>query len=199
LGQPERGEVTVPEDFASLIKPLTAVQGLLGHFGDRGVIIGGIASGFLGKPRLTVDIDAMFLASFTDVPRIIELARAEGIEPRIQDIVEFAHKSRVLLMRHTESGANIDISLGVLPFEEEMVERSIEHKVASFSVRLPTPEDLIILKAVAHRPKDLLDIASIVENQPNLDEVRIEQWVKAFAELLELPDLWGQISKLLKG
>ncbi|MGC1378347.1 MAG: nucleotidyl transferase AbiEii/AbiGii toxin family protein [Anaerolineales bacterium] len=189
----------VPKDFASLIKPLIALQGLLTRFGDQGVIIGGIASGFLGKPRMTVDLDAMFLASFADIPRIIELARAEGIEPRAQNMVEFAHKSRVLLMRHTESGANIDISLGVLAFEEEMVERSIEYKVASFSVRLPTPEDLIIMKAVAHRPKDLEDIRNIAVKHPKLDTARIEQYVKAFAEILELPDLWGQISKLLKG
>jgi hypothetical protein len=191
--------VTVPEDFASLIKPLIALQGLLTRFGDQGVITGGIASGFLGKPRMTVDLDAMFLASFADIPRIIELARAEGIEPRAQNVVEFAYKSRVLLMRHTESGANIDISLGVLAFEEEMVERSIVYKVASFSVRLPTPEDLIIMKAVAHRPKDLEDIRNIVVMHPKLDTVRIEQQVKAFAETLELPDLWGQISKLLQG
>jgi predicted nucleotidyltransferase len=63
---------------------------------------------------------------------------------------------------------------------------------------LPTPEDLIILKAVAHRPKDLEDIREIVANNPNLDHRRIENWVKDFAELMETPELWGQIEKILK-
>lgn len=56
-------------------------------------------------------------------------------------MMEFAQKSRVLLLRHTASRANIDISLGILPFEEEVVARSIVHHAGAISVRLPTPED----------------------------------------------------------
>ena len=190
--------MSFPEDFAPLIKPLKSLQQLLDRFGARGVIIGGIATGFLGRPRFTVDLDAIFLASVKDIPQILDLARAEGIEPRTQDAIEFAKKSRVLLLRHNDSGINIDISLGILPFEEEVVERSVLYDTGLLSVRLPTPEDLIILKAIAYRPKDLLDIQEVVTNNPNLDLSRIEYWVRSFAELLEMPELWGQIEKILK-
>ena len=54
------------------------------------------------------------------------------------------------------------------------------------------------MKAVAHRPKDLEDIRTNIENFPKLDVQRIEQWVKAFSEVLDQPDLWNQISPLLK-
>jgi hypothetical protein len=57
---------------------------------------------------------------------------------------------------------------------------------------------LIILKAVAHRAKDLEDIREVVANNPNLDHHRIERWVRDFADLLETPELWGQIEKILK-
>ena len=190
--------MTLPEQFTSLIEPLIALQHLLDRFGERGVIIGGIATGFLGKPRFTVDLDAMFLASTKDIPHILELAKAVGIEPRTDKVEEFAKKSRVLLMRHTVSGANIDISLGILPFEEEVVERSVSYKIEKISVRLPTPEDLIIMKAIAHRPKDLEDIRTIVDNNPELDLKRIEYWVKSFAEIMETPDLWMQIAEILE-
>ena len=190
--------MTLPEQFISLIEPLIALQHLLDRFGERGVIIGGIATGFLGKPRFTVDLDAMFLASTKDIPHILELAKAVGIEPRTDKVEEFAKKSRVLLMRHTVSGANIDISLGILPFEEEVVERSVSYKIEKISVRLPTPESLIIMKAIAHRPKDLEDIRTIVDNNPELDLKRIEYWVKSFAEVLGMPDLWKQIEEILK-
>lgn len=190
--------MTLPEQFDSLIEPLIALQHLLDRFGEKGVIIGGIATGFLGKPRFTVDLDAMFLASTKDIPHILELAKAVGIEPRTDKVEEFAKKSRVLLMRHTASGVNIDISLGILPFEEEVIERSVAHKMETVSVRLPTPEDLIIMKAIAHRPKDLEDIRTVVDNNPNLDNDRIEYWVKSFAEVLEMPDLWKQIEAILK-
>lgn len=189
--------MTLPENFASLQAPLAALQRLLSRFDERGVVIGGVAIGFLGKPRMTVDIDAMFLLSVNDLPKLLQTAKEEGIEPRIESAEVFARKNRVLLLRHVESGINIDISLGVLPFEEETVERSTIYKVGALSVRLPTPEDLIILKAVAHRPKDLQDIQTIVEVHPNLDLARIERWVKAFAEALETPELWGQINDIL--
>ena len=190
--------MSFPDDFAPLIKPLKALQRLLDQFGERGVIIGGIATGFLGKPRFTVDLDAIFLASIADIPKILVLAKKEGIETRAQDATEFAKRSRVLLLRHSDSGINIDISLGILPFEEEIVARSTLHNAGLLSVRLPTPEDLIILKAVAHRPKDLLDIREVAANNPNLDVSHMERWIKEFAEILEMPELWGQIKEILK-
>lgn len=63
--------------------------------------------------------------------------------------------------------------------------------------RLPTPEDLIIQKAVAHRPKDLLDIQAIIERHPELDRERIRYWVCEFAKLLEMPELWEDIAAWL--
>ncbi|MFZ5919821.1 MAG: nucleotidyl transferase AbiEii/AbiGii toxin family protein [Chloroflexota bacterium] len=190
--------MTVPEPLASLIEPLTALQHLLDGFDSQGVVIGGVATGFLGKPRFTVDLDAMFLASTKDIDRILEMAKEDGIEPRTEKVMEFARKSRVLLLRHTASRANIDISLGILPFEEEVVARSIVRNAGALSVRLPTPEDLIIMKAVAHRPKDLLDIQAVVENHPDLDVARIKNWVRQFAEVLEMPSLWDDIEGMLK-
>lgn len=78
-----------------------------------------------------------------------------------------------------------------------MVARSSTKSFANLSIRLPTPEDLIIMKAIAHRPKDLEDIRTIAEKYPNLDMKRIEEWVKAFGDALERPDLWHQVKSLL--
>ena len=96
---------------------LEALQRLLQKFDDRGVIIGGIAVGFLGKPRFTADVDAVFLLSTQDIPKFIELASKENIIPRRKDAEEFARKSRVLLLKHAPTETDIDISLGILPFE----------------------------------------------------------------------------------
>lgn len=63
--------------------------------------------------------------------------------------------------------------------------------------QLPTPEDLIILKAVAHRPQDLIDIRAIALSHSDLDKERIRAWVEEFGLALELPDLWETISQLL--
>jgi hypothetical protein len=72
------------------------------------------------------------------------------------------------------------------------------HQIGDIALRLPTPEDLIVLKAVAHRPKDLLDIAEILKSHSDLDCARIERWVREFAAALEMPELWEDITPLLK-
>ncbi len=183
------------ESFRGAIE---AVQRLLAQFDDRGVIIGGIAVGLLGRPRFTEDVDAMVLLSTKDIPRFLEAANVEKIQPRTSDAAEFALKNRVLLLRHIPSNINIDISLGILPFEEEMVARGGIQSTAALSVRLPTPEDLIIMKAIAHRPKDLEDIRTIIDKHPNLDVHRIRHWVKSFADVLETPSLWDDIENMFK-
>lgn len=182
------------EPFRNAIE---ALQRLLKKYNERGVIIGGIAVGFLGKPRFTADVDAMFLLSTSQIGPFLETAQSENIVPRIEDAETFARKNRVLLLRHSPSDTDIDISLGILPFEEEVVERGSVQSFGNLAIRLPTPEDLIIMKAVALRPKDLEDIRTIVQSQTQLDKKRIKQWVSAFGEILEMPDLWKQIEPLL--
>ena len=179
-------------------EPLTALLQLLSHFGNRGVIIGGIAVLVLGEPRATADIDALLLLSTEDLPELIAVAARYGLTPRISVAVEFARRHRVLLLQHDESGIPVDISLAALPFEEEVIERGTFCDVGDVHLRLPTPEDLIILKAVAHRPKDLIDIQTIVDAQPTLDRARIRHWVQEFAKFLEMPELWDDIAHLFR-
>jgi len=190
--------MTQPHDLTPLLSPIAATQRLLEHFGNRGIIIGGVAASILGKPRLTADVDAMLLLSIKDLPHLIETAIEEGLVPRITDAQEFARRNRVLLLRHQKSGINVDISLGVLPLEIEAVERSTVYQIGLLAIRLPTREDLIIFKAVAHRPKDLLDIQALIESGPDLDKERIKHWVREFAQLLEMPEIWEDIAPWLQ-
>jgi predicted nucleotidyltransferase len=198
MGKAERkSSRSIPESVTPLLAPIQALQRLLSQFNDRGVIIGGVAVSLLGTPRYTVDLDSVFLLSLDEIPRLLAEASKLGIEPRVSDGIAFARKNRVLLLRHNDSGTDIDLSLGMLPFEVEMVDRSTIVEIGSIKLRLPTPEDLIILKAVAHRVKDLADIQAIATSHPVLDKERIRFWVDQFGEALDLPDLWSDIEKLL--
>jgi predicted nucleotidyltransferase len=192
-----KSRATNPEDISSLVAPIQALQELISKYNDQGVIIGGVAASLLGAPRFTADIDAVILVSINDLQSLINKAAELGMEPRIQDPMAFAKKNRVLLMRHGSSGIDVDISLGTIPFEKEMIERSILFESGAIKLRLPSPEDLIIMKAIAHRQKDLTDIQAIANNNPNLDCDRIRYWVEQFGEVLELPNLWSDIEKYL--
>lgn len=138
-------------------------------------------------------IAVLVLLSKEELPELFKAAQAEGIFPRIPEAVDFAAQHNLMLLVHRASGINLDISLGMLPFEREAVERSIEYKPGDLMIRLPTPEDLVIFKAVAHRPEDIMDIQEIVRAAPALDVVRIKDWLEQFAEVLEAPEIWDDV------
>ncbi len=163
-----------------------------------GVIIGGVAVSLLGRPRTTRDIDALIFPDEKELPEFLEMGKKFGFEGRQKDVLTFARRNRVLLMRHRPTVTDVDISLGVLPFESESLNRAREFRIADITIPLPSPEDLIIMKAVAHRPIDLEDIRSVIEANPNLDFKRIEYWVKEFAKVLEMPEIFDDMNKLLQ-
>lgn len=162
------------------------------------MIIGGVASSLLGQPRLTADIDATVVMDDGDVDQFLLLASAEGLSPRIARSAEFMRRSAMLLLKHTATGVPIDINQGRLPFEQLAAARAKTIRLGAISIPIPTPEDLIIMKAVAHRPKDIEDIRGIVESQARLDVSYIQRHVQDFGHALDMPELWNDISQLLK-
>jgi hypothetical protein len=54
------------------------------------------------------------------------------------------------------------------------------------------------MKAVAHRARDLADIESILSAHPRIDEAWIVSTVRAFAEVLEAPELVADLEALLR-
>ena len=164
----------------------------------RGLVIGGVALAFLGRPRLTKDIDALVMVNLDDVESFLKSGRHYSFVPRISDPIAFAKKNRVLLLKHTRTKLPIDISLGALSFEEESFQRSKKFYEGNLSIRFPTTEDLVIMKAVAHRPQDLADVETLLLVNPRVDLRRIRKWVKEFAKVLEMPELLQDLERLLK-
>ena len=117
--------------------------------------------------------------------------------PASSNPVEFARRTRVLLLRHTESGIDIDVILSGLPFEADAVSRARVHDLSGVRVRLPQVEDLLIMKAIAHRPQDLRDIEGLLDVFPTADVENVRRWVQDFATAAELPDLPEGFEKLL--
>lgn len=161
------------------------------------VIVGGIAASVLGRPRLTRDIDALALLPEDAWSRAVESAAKHGILPRIPEALAFARRSRVLLMRHARSAIDLDIIFGGLPFEHSVVERATTHAVAGVAVRLPRVEDLLIMKAVAHRPKDLEDIRGLLDAHPEADVGEVRSFVSDFAAATGMADMLDELDKLL--
>jgi predicted nucleotidyltransferase len=181
----------------SLLPALKSIDQLLKEDDVEGIIIGGMAVSLLGRPRYTNDIDLVILDLDERLNEFIIKLKRFGIEPRIDNVEDFALKSRVLLMRHTESGINIDISMGILPFEIDAVARRNVKSYSGLELALPTPEDLIIFKSVASRQKDIEDIKVIVSRHSDLDKDYVLSRVKEFSEILDRIEIYNNIEKLL--
>lgn len=161
------------------------------------MVIGGVAASVLGRPRLTQDIDALAILPEDGWKKAVDSAAEFGIVPRISDALEFARRSRVLLMRHTKSGIDVDITLGGLQFEQSAVENSVVHDIGGLSVRLPRIEDLLVMKAIARRPKDLEDIRGLLAAHPDADLAAVRRWVREFATATGMSDMLAEFERLV--
>jgi hypothetical protein len=182
---------------APLLAALRAFVAWLDATGTRGAIIGGVAASLLGRPRVTGDVDALVLVDEDVWEEFLAAGAVHGIRARRPDAVAFARRSRVLLLRHEPSGIDLDVSVGLLPFEHELVARARRRRVRGIAVPLPAPEDLVVMKAIAHRARDLGDIEGIVAMHPRLDTARIRRLVRAFAKVLDAPEIVADLERVL--
>jgi len=165
----------------------------------RGVIIGGVAASIWGRPRTTRDVDVTVILEEEKWPALFEAGQQCGFEPRLSDALEFAVGSRVLLMIHTASNIDVDLTFGALPFEHDMIERAVPLQLNGETIPLCMPEDLIVMKAIAGRARDIADIESILDAQPALDRAYVRRCVGELAAMLEAPEILQRLEELLKG
>jgi hypothetical protein len=161
-------------------------------------IIGGVAVSLIAQPRATQDIDALAWLDSEHWQALVDAGPSHGYTPRINDPVEFARRSRVLLVRHEPSGISADVSFGALPFEQEAIARAATCIIGGMSLKVSTAEDLVIMKAVAGRPRDLADIESILNTNSQIDADRIRYWVRQFAAALDRPAMLDGVERQLQ-
>ncbi len=185
----------IGEPYAAVLRDLI---GALGDVGLEPILIGGIAVSLISVARYTADVDAMVFFDTAMLDGLMSAILSHGFRERFTGMAQGARLGRLIAVEHEVTGFCVDLALGCMPFEEEVVARATAHRVGDLTLRLPTPEDLVILKAIAHRPKDLEDIRTIASVYPRMDRERIAHWVVAYGELLDEPELWGQIEPLLE-
>ena len=182
---------------ASLESALADLMGWLDAAHIPSMIIGGVAASVLGRPRLTQDVDALAVLPEADWAEAIRLAPQFNILSRIDNALQFAKRSRVLLMRHTTSRIDVDLTFGELPFERAAVANCENHDVGGIRVRLPRVEDLLVMKAIARRPKDVEDLQGLLAAHPELDVTSARRWVREFAIAMSMPDMLREFDALL--
>ncbi len=161
-----------------LFQALEELCHFLDDAGLRYTLVGGLAVGIWAAPRATIDIDFLVSLPAGESGTLVRRLNQSGRFIFVHDKPMVFNK--VSFLRATLK-SNADIAVDFLfaddEFRKRMLDRSSSILIAGFSVRIPTPEDLIILKLLSGRPKDLNDAEQIRESQKrDLDESYIRSW-----------------------
>lgn len=111
---------------------------------------------------MTRDVDVAFSGAAVTLSGLLTDLNASGIVPRTDDAIGFAAQSQVLLARHAKTGVDVDVSLAWLPFEMEALSAASPTMLGAARLPVAQPEDLVIYKAVAWRPRDQQDIEHLL-------------------------------------
>ncbi|MGI8788357.1 MAG: nucleotidyl transferase AbiEii/AbiGii toxin family protein [Pyrinomonadaceae bacterium] len=178
-----------------IVKTASLIQGFFDRQNWRFCFIGGLALQAWGEQRVTKDVDLTLLTGFGSEEKFIDALLA-NFQTRLTDAKDFALRNRIVLLQ-TENGVGIDVALGAIPFEEEMIKRAVFREyLPQISLKICTAEDLIVSKAVADRGKDWNDIETILIKQDNLDWRYIDEQIKPLAELKYESDILGRLETL---
>ena len=157
-------------------------------------VVGGIANAIWGEPRATIDVDVTVAVPEQDLAMTVTAVSAR-FRPAVPDPVTFVERTRVLPL-DTPEGVRIDVIFALMPFELEAIRRAGEVSIAGRAVRVVTAEDLVLMKIVSERPRDLGDAEAIVRRRiRELDRGYLEPRVRELATALERDEIlnrWRQ-------
>lgn len=138
------------------------------------VLVGGMAVQLHGFMRSTFDIDLVLAMDDANLARFIEVAKRFGLVPSIPVSIESLRSSSKIEQWHREKGmlafslrepqtggGVVDILVRPeVPFEQ-LMENAVAGKLFGQQVWIAAIEDLLMMKRIANRPKDRLDIEAL--------------------------------------
>ncbi|MFC1668492.1 nucleotidyl transferase AbiEii/AbiGii toxin family protein [Chlamydiota bacterium] len=149
------------------------------------MIIGGQAVLIYGEPRLTRDIDITLGVNTDKLDVILECVKSIGLKPLPEDGNKFVEETLVLPCLDKKTEFRIDFIFSYSLYEQEAIKRVKLVKIYETDVAFASPEDVIIHKIFAKRPRDLEDVKNIMNKMKEIDVSYIKKWLKEF-DLLEL-------------
>lgn len=152
-------------------------------------LFGAQAAMIWGSPRFSADADVTVEIEKSRVGPFVEAMRRNGFDLRFSDS-EFVERSRVFPFVHRATGVDLDVVLAGPGLEEEFMRRAMSVEVGGAMIPVITPEDLIITKVLAGRPKDEEDIRNVIGfRKASLDAERIRTVLRLLEEALGQSDL----------
>lgn len=156
-------------------------------------VFGAQALNVYGMPRMTADIDVTIEPPAKISELIDNLTRA-GFKMRVDDPYEFAEMSAVIPVV-SPHGFPVDVVVGHSGLERQILSRARLHTVGDVEIPVATPEDLVISKLLAGRPKDLEDVRNL-KSSVELEEPYIREILSQLEQALGVSDLLQAYERL---
>ena len=153
------------EDLHQALREAAAA---LAHSQAKYALIGGVATSYRSQPRFTKDLDFLLHVPQLSLPPLLEELKRRGFAFDMLDTVrEWTQHHMTVLSYH---GIRIDWLKPILPAYVHILDRATEENWLDQPIRIASAEGLILLKLLAFRLQDQVDIENLVAAQgDNLD------------------------------
>jgi hypothetical protein len=126
----------------------------------RYAIIGGMATGFRSQPRFTKDVDILLQVAQIALPALLADLGRRGFDfDELAVIREWTQHHMATISYH---GIRVDLLKPVLPAYLHILDRATTETWLDHPIRVASAEGLILLKLLAFRTQDVLDIENLV-------------------------------------
>ncbi|HWL92101.1 MAG TPA: hypothetical protein VNT79_01080 [Phycisphaerae bacterium] len=160
-------------------------------------IMGGFAARAWGLPRPTYDADIAIAAGTEELQKLFDGLEQEGFdippEHRTGFLDVLAGFKKAKVNRFVDRNVwHTDFFLAQGEFLNSALARARETKIGLKTVRVMAPEDIILLKLIASRRKDLADIEEIMGVCRDLDVPYLRNWAKSLGVADRLAEFFPQ-------
>ena len=161
------------------------------------LVIGGIAQAVIGEPRLTQDVDCIVFVPPADANTVLDAFQQAGFA--VDTASAMAQIETTGTFAVTRDRWRVDCILASTDFEQSALQRRQRLRLYDVEANLPTPEDLVLLKLVPGRDKDLLDIKTILlRHHATLDVAYLTHWARRLADEAEDARMRRTLQQLLR-
>lgn len=179
-----------------LVRSVITLQARLDKAGIGSMVIGGMAVGVWGEPRLTRDIDMKVLLKRDTARRLIQVL-GRGYRSLHGD-AEQSFREAGFAFFLDQHGSRVDLLLSDNAFDDEALARAVKVELAPRKkARVCTAEDLVIYKLLSDRPRDRADAQSVIDRQgKKLDRVYVERWLRELGKAIDDSTLVAQFRRM---
>jgi hypothetical protein len=176
---------------------LAELQRAFAALGMRWFLFGAQAAILHGVARLTADVDVTVELGARSSTELVGALTRAGFDLRIPDVAGFVEATRVLPFVHRGSRMPVDVVLAGPGLEEQFLARAEEREIGGTRVPVASAEDLVAMKVLAGRARDLEDVEAIVRGRRDLDVSRIRSILRLLEMALDRRDLVSEIERVL--